>query len=174
MRLRLDVLVLAVPMLASLGAAVAPRDALAQATNFRQEWEDIKNALPGVRSDRAPIDFTERAPLVVPPTNDLPPPVDAPPRLGVNDPDSIARIKALSDPRRPVPAADPGAAASGVNARHFLIEPPAGMQNPDTVTNPASTTKADATTASHKHRAHTAKAHIRRTPAPADDQAAAQ
>lgn len=173
MRLRLGVLVLAVPMLASVGAAVAPRAALAQATNFRQEWDDIKNALPGMGSDRAPIDFAERPPLVVPPSNDLPPPVDAPPRLGVNDPDSLDRIKALSDPRRPVPAADPGAAASGVNGRKFLIEPPAGMQNPDTIANPAPTTSAGAS-ASHKRRAHTAKAHIRRTPAPADDQATAQ
>jgi hypothetical protein len=39
---------------------------------FRQFMKDI-----GLQRDGAPVDFRERAPLVVPPTRDLPPPRDA-------------------------------------------------------------------------------------------------
>ncbi len=168
MRSDLRVVLVTVSALAGLAAnfaSVAP--AAAQATNFRQEFDDIKNAIPGLGADHAPIDFTERAPLVVPPTNDLPPPVDAPRALGVRDPDATARPEALSDPRRPVPAIDPGAAARGADARTFLIDPPSGMQNPDAFTQ-TGTPAAGEATPRHKRTAHVR--HARRTP----DVAAAQ
>ncbi len=136
MRAALRVVVVAVPAFLSVGMLARP--AAAQATNFRQEWDDIKESIPGLGSERAPIDFTERAPLVVPPTNDLPPPVDAAPRLGLNDPDALDRTKALSDPRRPVPPTDPGASAAGADARPYLIDPPSGMRNPAAVADAAS------------------------------------
>ena len=142
-----------------------PLPASAQATSFRQELNDIKNTIPGLGEEHAPIDFTERAPLVVPPTNDLPPPADAP-RLGLNDPDTLERTKALSDPRRPVPPTDPGASAAGANARNFLIDPPSGMQNPDAIANQAA---ADGFKDAPKHKktSHSGLAthHTRHTPA---------
>ncbi len=156
-----------VAVLVGVGVVASPRQAAAQATNFRQELDDIKSALPGLGTDHAPIDFTERAPLVVPPTNDLPPPVDAPPRLGLNDPDTLERIKAMSDPRRPVPAIDPGATASGPDARAYLIDPPSGMRNPNAVASEASADGfKDAPKRKKGTQTQTAKVHrVRRTPA---------
>lgn len=51
------------------------------------------------------IDYSPRAPLVVPPTRDLPPPKPALPRGAnwPNDPDAVARRKAEADSRRPAP-----------------------------------------------------------------------
>lgn len=107
--------------------------ALAQQGAVRQEYDDIKNSL-GFGRDRPPIDYTERAPLVVPPSYNLPPPSGADPeRLGVNDPDVAARRRALSDSRRPVPPTDPGAYATGRMQRKYLIDPPSGMRDPAAV-----------------------------------------
>ena len=126
----LPIAVLALPILVCAGTLARPLPAAAQATNFRQEYQDLKEAIPGLGTDHAPIDYTERAPLVVPPTNDLPPPSAKGPELGLADPDAMDRRKALSDPRRPVPLNDPGAAAAGLSKRAYLIEPPSGTQDP--------------------------------------------
>lgn len=107
--------------------------ASAQQTSVKQEYEDIKNGL-GFGRDRPPIDYTERAPLVVPPNYNLPPPGGPDPeRLGVNDPDIAARRRALTDSRRPVPPTDPGAYASGRMQRKYLVDPPSGMRDPAAV-----------------------------------------
>lgn len=114
--------------IAGFGAPV-----MAQQTGIKQEYEDIKNSI-GLGRDRPPIDYTERAPLVVPPSYELPPPGGPDPeRLGVNDPDIAARRRALTDSRRPVPPTDPGAYASGRMQRKYLIEPPSGMRDPAAV-----------------------------------------
>ncbi len=106
---------------------------MAQQTGIRQEYEDIKNGI-GFGPDRPPIDYTERAPLVVPPSYNLPPPSGLDPeRLGVNDPDTAARRRALTDSRRPVPPTDPGAYATGRMQRKYLIDPPSGMRDPAAV-----------------------------------------
>ena len=79
---------------------------LAQQTSVKQEYEDIKNGI-GFGPERPPIDYTERAPLVVPPSYNLPPPGGPDPeRLGINDPDVAARRRALPASRRPVPPTD--------------------------------------------------------------------
>lgn len=107
--------------------------ALAQQTSVKQELDDIKNGI-GFGPDRPPIDYTERAPLVVPPNYNLPPPGGPDPeRLGINDPDIAARRRALTDSRRPVPPTDPGAYASGRMQRKYLIDPPSGMRDPAAV-----------------------------------------
>lgn len=115
------------------GGLVASVPSLAQQTGIRQEYEDIKGAI-GFGRDTPPIDYTERAPLVVPPSYNLPPPGGADPeRLGINDPDVAARRRALSDSRRPVPPTDPGAYATGRMQRKYLIDPPSGMRDPAAV-----------------------------------------
>lgn len=168
MRSALHIAVMALPVVVFGGALLRPLPVSAQATNFRQEYEDLKNSIPGLGTERAPIDFTERAPLVVPPTNDLPPPQETSQRLGVNDPDRIERRKALSDPRRPVPLTDPGATATGLSARAFLIQPPSGLQDPAAVAGEA---KADGFKDKPKRKKGSGGGHIvkhqRRTPAPA-------
>ena len=98
-----------------------------------QQFNDIRESL-GFGETRAPIDFTERPPLVVPPTNNLPAPGNGvSEKLPVVDPDIESRRKALSDSRRPVPPSDPGANATGLSSRTYLVDPPAGLRNPDTV-----------------------------------------
>lgn len=125
--------------------------AAAQQDSVRQQYNDIKGAV-GLGEERPPIDFTERPPLVVPPTNTLPPPV-ASSRPTVVDPDEIARRKALTDSRRPVPPTDPGASATGRSSRTFLIDPPAGMRDPDAVAAERSFDKAG-TAEPKAHRRH--------------------
>ena len=116
--------------LATLGLAYP---AAAQQDSVAQELEDLRNGI-GLGKVQPPIDFAERPPLVVPPSYTLPPPGSgASLSLGVNDPDIAIRRKALIDPRRPVPADDPGAAAAGRMARTYLIDPPSGLRDPDAV-----------------------------------------
>ena len=116
-----------------VGIACSMAPVMAQQTSVKQEYEDIKNSI-GLGRDRPPIDYTERAPLVVPPSYNLPPPGGADPeRLGVNDPDVAARRRALTDSRRPVPPTDPGAYAAGRMQRKYLIDPPSGMRDPAAV-----------------------------------------
>ncbi len=123
----------AVLVLAGAGLVGLAMPARAQQNSVRQEYEDVKSAV-GLGRDRPPIDYTERAPLVVPPSYNLPPPGGADPeRLGVNDPDVAARRRALTDSRRPVPPTDPGAYATGRMQRKYLIEPPSGMRDPAAV-----------------------------------------
>ena len=123
----------AVAALAFAGIAASVVPVAAQQTSVKQEYEDIKNGI-GFGPERPPIDFTERAPLVVPPSYNLPPPGGPDPeRLGVNDPDVAARRRALTDSRRPVPPTDPGAYAAGRMQRKYLIEPPSGMRDPAAV-----------------------------------------
>lgn len=123
----------AVLALACIGLAGLASPAQAQQNSVRQEYEDVKNAI-GLGRTRPPIDYTERAPLVVPPSYNLPPPGGADPeRLGVNDPDVAARRRALTDSRRPVPPTDPGAYATGRMQRKYLIDPPSGMRDPAAV-----------------------------------------
>ena len=123
----------AVPLLAAALLPLAASLASAQSTSFADQMEDVRNAI-GLGRDRPPIDFTQRAPIVVPPSYPLPPPGSGDPEhIGVNDPDVAARRRALSDPRRPVPPSDPGAAATGVMARPYLVDPPSGLRDPATV-----------------------------------------
>ena len=118
---------------ALIAAASPVLPAAAQQNGVRQEYDDIKNSL-GFGRDRPPTDYTERAPLVVPPNYNLPPPGGPDPeRLGINDPDVAARRRALTDSRRPVPPTDPGAFASGRMQRKYLVDPPSGMRDPDAV-----------------------------------------
>ena len=115
--------------LAAPGLLAVP--ATAQQDSLSQQFDDIRSSF-GLGREHAPIDFTERPPIVVPPTYALPTPGNAnADRLGVNDPDVAARRKALSDMRRPVPPTDPGAAATGRDSRAYLIDPPSGMRDPD-------------------------------------------
>jgi hypothetical protein len=164
----LRAILLAAPALASLALLAQPHSAAAQESSWRQEMDDIKNAIPGFGPSHDPIDFTERPPLVVPPNTNLPPPVDTPPRLGLNDPDRFDRAKALSDPRRPVPPTDPGATASGPDRRAFLIDPPSGLENPAAIAAEAHVgtfgdepKRKRTTPAAYRHR-------VRHTPAPVE------
>ena len=143
------------------GTAGAFAPASAQQTSVKQEYDDIKNSL-GFGRDRPPIDYTERAPLVVPPSYALPPPGGPDPeRLGVNDPDVAARRRALTDSRRPVPPTDPGAYAAGRMQRKYLIDPPSGMRDPAAVAADI-THDADGNAA---HASGTKRAHHRKKPA---------
>ena len=119
--------------LVAAGSGLCAWDASAQQESFTQQIEDLRNAV-GMAKERPPIDYTDRPPIVVPPTYTLPPPGHGDPEhLDVNDPDLAARRKALSDSRRPVPPTDPGAKAAGRDARTYLIDPPSGLRNPDAV-----------------------------------------
>lgn len=93
----------------------------------KTDYKDIYNNILGnigLGKERDPIDYSPRAPIVVPPTNNLPPPVDSVQRGAgfPDDPDVFARRKALVDPRQPVPPTDSGVASK---TRAYLIEPPA-------------------------------------------------
>ena len=145
-----------------LAAPLAP--AIAQEA-VTKPLNDVRNAL-GFGQERAPIDFTERPPLVVPPTNNLPPPGQDTATLGVNDPDIIARRKALADSRRPVPPSDPGSNAPGLSARPYLVDPPSGMRDPDAVAASITTDPGAPEGKASPRRHHTRK----RTPAPAAEQ----
>ena len=113
-----------------VGFSLALLPAYAQQDGLSQQFDDIRNAV-GLGKERPPMDFTERPPIVVPPTYNLPQPgTGDPEHLDVNDPDVASRRKALTDPRRPVPPTDPGAAATGRDARTYLIDPPSGMRDP--------------------------------------------
>ena len=122
---------------------------LAQENGFGQQVEDLRNAV-GLGKERPPIDFTERPPLAVPPTYNLPPPVEAGATLGIKDPDVEARRKALADSRRPVPPTDPGAGAAGLNGRAYLVDPPSGFRDPKAVTSAIETDHSPAGAASAK------------------------
>lgn len=155
MRLVSRALFVTVPLaFAALAAPVA-----AQEDSMAQQWQDLKDAA-GFGPDRPPIDFSERPPLVVPPTNTLPPPGSGVAALPVEDPDEIARRKALSDPRRPVPPTDPGAGAQGLAARTYLVDPPSGIRDPATVAGGIETDRApgSAATGKHHHHRHSAAA----------------
>lgn len=135
MRLRSRSAFLVLPILAGmgLGLAVVAGPAAAQQDNLSQQFDDIRDAV-GLGKPRAPLDFTERPPLVVPPSYTLPTPgsgVEA--NLPVNDPDIASRRKALADPRRPVPPSDPGANASGLAERRYLVDPPSGFRDPSRI-----------------------------------------
>jgi hypothetical protein len=73
-----------------------------------QSLLDIGKALIGLPTeDKPPIDYRERPPLVVPPSQNLRPPVEAaaPDQRRANwpqDPDVVARRKAAEDARKPV------------------------------------------------------------------------
>lgn len=129
MRLVSRALIVSLPIVAGFALSLP---AVAQEDSMRQQYEDLKTAV-GMGQDRPPIDFSERPPLAVPPSYNLPPPGTGPTTLGVNDPDEMARRKALSDARRPVPPTDPGAGATGLSARTYLIDPPSGMRDPSAV-----------------------------------------
>lgn len=143
------------PVAAILGLAATATPGAAQQNGFSQQMDDIRNSI-GLGKERPPIDFTERPPLVVPPTNTLPPPGSGAETLGVNDPDVIARRKALTDPRRPVPPSDPGAHVPGLAGRTYLIDPPAGLRDPNTVAADVTTDKGTPSVAkpSRHRRAH--------------------
>ena len=129
MRFASRVVLMAVPLAV---AGFAAHSASAQSAVVEQ-FNEIRDGI-GLGKERAPIDFTERPPIVVPPSYALPPPGNEDPEhLVVNDPDVASRRKALSDPRRPVPPSDPGASAAGRNARTYLIDPPSGLRDPDRV-----------------------------------------
>lgn len=121
-----------VPMLVALVAAVlgwTGFHSAAQAqekTNYRDVYGNVLSAI-GLGSDREPIDYTPRPPIAVPPSNNLPQPVDGPRSMSASfpkDPDRLARRRALADPRQPVPPSEGG------DTRAYLIEPPASYFNP--------------------------------------------
>ena len=103
--------------------------AAAQFAGVVDQFSDMRNSL-GFGPTRAPMDFTERPPLVVPPSDTLPPPASGQSSLPVVDTDTTDRRKALTDSRRPVPPNDPGAGVAGLSGRTYLIDPPAGMRDP--------------------------------------------
>ena len=147
MRFVSRVVLMAVPLAMS---GFAAQSASAQSAVIDQ-FNEIRDGI-GLGKDRAPIDFTERPPIVVPPSYTLPAPGNEDPdHLVVNDPDVASRRKAMSDPRRPVPPSDPGAAASGLNARTYLIDPPSGMRDPDRVAGEITHDTAAAAPARPKH-----------------------
>ena len=127
MRSRAGLLPLAA--IAAFTAMVVP--ALAQFSGVTDQFDDMRNSL-GFGRARPPMDFTERPPLVVPPSDALPPPGGQVP-LGINDPDVNNRRKALTDSRRPVPPSDPGAGVAGLGGRTYLVDPPAGMRDASTL-----------------------------------------
>ncbi len=148
----------AVAMLLGLAAMTAP--AAAQQGGVAEQFDDIRNSL-GFGRARPPIDFTERPPLVVPPSDTLPAPSARSPSIGVNDPDIESRRKALTDSRRPVPPSDPGAGVSGPAGRAYLVEPPAGLRDPSTLGPDTTTYRAKGAIGKPERKRH-AK---RRTPA---------
>lgn len=129
--------------------------ARAQQTSLSQEFDDVRNSI-GLGKERPPIDYTERAPLVIPPTYNLTPPTSGDPdQLSVADPDLVARRKALTDPRRPVPSNDPGAIARGADARTYLVDPPSGLRDPARVAADIThDTSSAAPGGKHEHRHH--------------------
>lgn len=139
------------PVSAMLGFAAMALPAGAQQNGVSQQIDDIRNAF-GFARDRPPIDFSERPPLVVPPNDNLPPPASTAATLGVNDPDLIARRKALTDPRRPVPPSDPGAHVPGLAGRTYLIDPPAGLRDPNAVAADITTDKSAPAVKTSRHR----------------------
>jgi hypothetical protein len=91
-------------------------------TDYRDVYDNVLSTI-GLGRDREPIDYSPRAPIAVPPSNDLPPPIAPGSKRHAagfpEDPDVMARRKALVDPRQPVPPGQSG------QARSYLIEPPA-------------------------------------------------
>ncbi len=149
-------------------AGLGPAPAAAQQDSFSQQMTDIRNAV-GLGTPRAPIDFSERPPLVVPPSNTLPPPGSGDPPLAINDPDVNARRKALTDSRRYVPPSDPGATAQGLSKRTYLVDPPSGLRDPKIVASDITLDKSAPATAGAKP---SKRHHAKRTAAPPE--AAAQ
>ncbi len=100
--------------------AVASSARAQEKTSYGDIYRNVLGSI-GFGTDRDPIDYTPRPPIAVPPSNDLPPPVDQQRRASgfPNDPDRLARRKALVDPRQPVPPSEAN------NTRSYLIEPPA-------------------------------------------------
>lgn len=155
MRLVSRAVLLLAPVIAS---AAGLHPACAQQTSISQEFDDIRNSI-GLGKERPPVDFSERAPLVVPPTYNLPPPGGADPdQLSITDPDIAARRRALADPRRPVPSNDPGATATGRASRTYLIDPPSGLRDPARVAADITHDTAPAASTKHAHARHHKKA----------------
>ena len=98
--------------------------AFAQEKNdYNDEWHNFLGVI-GLGSDRAPIDYTQRPLIAVPPSYNLPAPGTAAvqrPAGFPNDPDVDARRKAMLDARRPIL---PGSESGPGRARNYLIEPP--------------------------------------------------
>jgi hypothetical protein len=145
-------------VLASLAAAGIVVPALftpasaQERTDAKEEWNNFLGVI-GFGHERTPIDYSPRAPLVVPPSNDLPPPVDgAPPRPAgfPQDPDIAARRQALVDARRPVPRAEPGTSRE----RAYLIDPPAAYLDAATVAATGHNTDNDEPAAPKRQRHH--------------------
>lgn len=90
-------------------------------TDYHDIYGNLLSAI-GFGKEHEPIDYSPRAPIAVPPTDTLPQPVAPGSREHAagfpQDPDVMARRKALADPRQPVPPAEAG------QARAYLIEPP--------------------------------------------------
>ena len=120
------------PFAALLALTATTLPAAAQFSGVTEQFEDMRNSL-GFGKPRPPMDFTERPPLVVPPSDALPPPAPGQVPIGVVDPDTTNRRKALTDPRRPVPPSDPGAGVRGLAGRTYLVDPPAGMRDASTL-----------------------------------------
>jgi hypothetical protein len=120
-------------------------------TDYRDVYDNVLGSI-GFGKDHDPIDYSERAPIAVPPSNDLPAPVAPGSEKRAagfpHDPDVMARRKALADPRQPVPPGESG------QARAYLIEPPAAYFDASTVAATGNNVdKGDAAApAKHQHR----------------------
>lgn len=120
------------PFAALLALTAGAVPAAAQFSGVTDQFDDMRNSL-GFGKPRPPMDFTERPPLVVPPSDALPPPSPGQVPIGLVDPDTSSRRKALTDSRRPVPPSDPGAGVRGLAGRTYLVDPPAGMRDASTL-----------------------------------------
>ncbi len=148
------------PLATALLVAVAlmiPASSSARAqerTDYKDVYNNVLGAI-GLGSDKEAIDYSPRAPIVVPPTNDLPPPADARGRSAgfPTDPDVIARRKALADPRRPVPSGESG----GQRPRAYLVEPPAAYLDGAAVAATGNQVDRGDTPAAKRTRRHRAK-----------------
>lgn len=156
MKLRNRVPLAAALVVMAFAAQAATSAARAQEkTDYRDVYGNVLSAI-GFGKDREPIDYSPRAPLAVPPGDTLPPPVEPGAKRHAagfpEDPDVMARRKALVDPRQPVPPAESG------QARAYLIEPPAAYLDASAVAATGNNVDKGEAPAASKRRHHRKKA----------------
>jgi hypothetical protein len=149
---------------ALLGSSFTAPAYAQEKNDYSDEWHNVLGVI-GFGQEHAPIDYSARPLIAVPPTYNLPAPGSAAAPLPAGfpkDPDVEARRKALLDARRPVPPAEnPGADKE----RAYLIDPPAEYLDATKV----AATGHDTPDAAPKEHAH----HHHKTPAAAQQAAPA-